>query len=776
MALAWYCLLIVAGLALGLTSQMLVGMFGFASLLLAGAAVAARLLRSPVLASVLLAAALFMTGVWRGGVFRPGLKQASPLNEMGQHSVVCVVASDPERHGLYLSFYCNLVSVDGQNQNGRVGLLVTMPATVAPELGDRVTFQAELATPSADDTFDYRQYLARRGVSALAFAESANVVERSGNSWLRFLYSWRMQVAEGIRRNIPEPEAAFINGVLLGVDAGLPEGVRDDLRSAGLLHILVVSGFNVSLLVAGLVALLRRVSGWGLCFGAVAMLGVLYAALTGGDPPVVRAVIMALVALGAKVVGRPSRALPALALAATVMAIQSPVLLLEPSYQLSVTATAGMIWADGLPLALKHASSLLAPLLSGLITTLAVQMASLPVMVSFGQLPLLGLLSNSAVLPLQGPLMLAAIVAAVATYVPGPLAMPASFLAWLLTRCTLAVAHLVARLPLATMQTERWPSLIVVAYYVGLAAMVDLTTGRHGLHYLSRLATGTRRIMPKVSSLAACAMLAVAVWAVALQLPDGRLHIAFLDVGQGDAILITTPSGRRVLIDGGRDPEPLLAHLGRALPFWRHDLDVVVLTHADMDHMGGLLDLPGRYHAGALVTGVTGAPEPWRKQWLHLCNVARVQLGAGWGLRMRFADGVVFDVLYPPATGCPDWAESDNDCSAVMSLRYGGATALFTGDAEERVEKLLVSEGILQPTWLLKVAHHGSARCTGDDLLRTLSPSLAVISVGENRYGHPSVEVLKRLTDHDVAVLRTDQLGTIEVVSDGQRYVINTGL
>jgi competence protein ComEC len=166
-------------------------------------------------------------------------------------------------------------------------------------------------------------------------------------------------------------------------------------------------------------------------------------------------------------------------------------------------------------------------------------------------------------------------------------------------------------------------------------------------------------------------------------------------------------------------------------------------------------------------------PAAWVARWSSLEEGAGRNLVAAAGLRVTVEDGLALEVLYPPAAGCPAWAEGDNDCGLVLRLSYGQATFLLTGDAEEPVERSLLIRGALASVWLLKVAHHGSAHGTSEGLLRVALPRLAVISVGDNRYGHPAPDVLERLATSGTDVFRTDQSGTVEIVTDGVTYRVN---
>ncbi len=260
------------------------------------------------------------------------------------------------------------------------------------------------------------------------------------------------------------------------------------------------------------------------------------------------------------------------------------------------------------------------------------------------------------------------------------------------------------------------------------------------------------------------ALCAVVAWLALAHLPDGRLHVYFLDVGQGDAIFIRAPDGRQVLVDGGPSPAALLDELGSLLPFWDRTLDMVVLTHPDADHMNGLLPLFERYRiATVLDTVQDGGQAP---AWSAALAAHRGQrITARRGMRLAL-DELRMTVLHPAEPLLPDM--SDNAASLVVRLDYGETSLLLMGDAEQATEEVLLAAGQPLQADVLKVAHHGSGGATSVAFLAAVQPQLAVIQVGaDNRFGHPHPDTLARLAP--AQVLRTDQDGRIEITSDGRR-------
>jgi len=278
-------------------------------------------------------------------------------------------------------------------------------------------------------------------------------------------------------------------------------------------------------------------------------------------------------------------------------------------------------------------------------------------------------------------------------------------------------------------------------------------------------------------------LLALLVWR---QLPDKKLRLVVCDVGQGEAILVSWQS-YQLLVDGGPD-NSVLSCLGKNMAFWDRRIEVVVLTHPEADHMTGLIEVVRRYEVGQFVAAkmVNDIPEYWQlKKAVVEKGVEVKELIKGDELRLG---SVKLKVLWPWKRGSEllAWEKADekaavlgsksyqgdvNEMSVVLEGSFGEFDWLLTGDIGEKEELELVREGLVRDIELLKVGHHGSKYSSSEVWLRQVSPEVAVISVGKkNRFGHPTEVVLDRLEKLGVRVLRTDEMGMIKVVSDGQQW------
>ncbi len=265
------------------------------------------------------------------------------------------------------------------------------------------------------------------------------------------------------------------------------------------------------------------------------------------------------------------------------------------------------------------------------------------------------------------------------------------------------------------------------------------------------------------------AVLVVLIWLALLGVPDGRLHVYFLNVGQGDAILIVAPDGRQILVDGGPSPSALFNELGAVLPFWDRDLDLVVLTHPDGDHVTGLIPLFDRYQVARVLDTQLSDTAPAAAAWrtsLTQHQISRTQAVRG----MRIPLGQMqLTVLHPSLQALKGTASDDNNNAIVLRLDHGQTSVLLTGDAESEAEADMIRAGLPLRADLIKVGHHGSRGSTSAPFLAAVAPRWAVIQVGaDNAFGHPHPEVLRRLEAAGVEVLRTDRQGRIEAISDGR--------
>ncbi len=648
--------------------------------------------------------------------------------------------------------------------------LITVRQTEALSYGAPVRLTGTLEAPPVLEAFDYRAFLARRDVvGTMSFPRVERTGEGPRNSPRALAAKMRLRLERAMQAALPEPAASLASGIVMGRDGTMPRDLTEAFRETGLAHFVAVSGSNIALVTALAFLLFVPLLGrnWATLPAATSL--VFYVFLAGAEETVVRAGIMALIVLVGFWLGRPRSGLAALAAAAILMTAAQPRLALEAGFQLSVASTAGLIvfgpWIQyGLAwLTAKLGGAAVVPslLLQVIALSLAAWVAALPVIwVTFGQISLIGPLVNIPTVPvfalafwLSGAAAIAGALWEPAGWAIGLAAYyPLAFIIWM--------AEAGASVPRAAVAVPRFGAEAALLATVALGAL-----GWPAYRYLAPRITppatrGNVARTVRATALAGgagalvAAIVAVSVWPVR---GPGELHITVLDVGQGDAILVTTPHGERVVVDGGPSGIVLARELGDVLPHWQRGIAAAVLTHPDADHVGGLPALLDRFHVQQVYDGGAGHDTAIFERFKEAAG-ARQTLRRG---DVFEVDGVRFETIWPRpgALGGPR-----NSASVVLRVTYGDATILLTGDIEETAQQALMASGGID-AHVLKVPHHGASTNAGG-FFEAAGAGVTVISAGKgNRFGHPAEETLAGLAGR--AVLRTDVHGRVTIVSDG---------
>lgn len=783
LSVAW-----VMGVYLGsVVSLPLRSVLGMAAVLL-GAALLCR--RRPGLVQAALCVAVLVAGIG----WYPLRVHPSRLAELAGRPVVMegrvVRGTEYGQGGAWLWFEAQRVTADGccREVSGRV-VVYTGPFPSYSQ-GDVLRITGEIRPLSGIANEGYRDFLKGQGFAGTV--DDSAGIRLLRRSWL---FSFRARLAGSLRAALAEPQASLAEGLLLGLRSRMSQELESDFARTGTSHLLAISGFNLAVIGGVVLAAAARLLGRRspVYLAVTAAIVWMYSALTGMQPPVLRAAIMFSLLLGGLWLGRPGSGLAAVALAAAVMAGFNPDVLREASFQLSFAAVAGLTviqpplqrWGrralpDG-----HWAGPVARPVFNGVAASLAAILGALPLLVyHFQSVSLVGLPATVAASLLVTAATMAAGLTALLGLFWAPAAWAAGLLASLFLMGIVATVEAFARLPWASVETGAAPAAAVWSCYllmVGMAgrrqlraAAAPVLAGARGL--LVRL-TGLAWRLPRKRTAGVLVLVAGLVWAGFARLPGPQLQVSFLDVGQGDAVLIMTPAGQQVLIDGGPDPDVACQRLGGELPFWDKSLDLVVLTHCHDDHLAGLIGVLQQYRVGQVLESGWGGG-PLYREWL-----ARVaDRGIPWtaaraGQEFDLGEGIALQVLYPfdePVEGAESEANSN---SLVLRLTWKEVSFLLAGDADTEAEKHILYEGAAAGlrSDVLKVGHHGSLSSTSPAFLAAVDPQVAVISVGAgNLFGHPAESTLAALGEADAALYRTDLHGAITFTTDGDRLWVST--
>ena len=663
---------------------------------------------------------------------------------------------------------------NGESQSVHGHVLVTLPPFGDTHYGDRVVVEGLLETPPVFDTFSYKDYLEHQGIYAVFRAHNCTILASHQGGVVRDIILRFKGHAHNVILNLyPEPQAALLSGILLGIESGIPNSLDDDFNATGTGHIVAISGFNLSIVAGGFASLARRIfKKRGKTFAALTGLW-LYVFLVGASAAVLRAGVMATLGVIAVHEQRKVHGPTALAAAVLVLTLLNPYAIWDVGFQLSFAATLGMVLYT-LPLENRlqsllegwlkpeHATSIVRLSSESLLVTIAAQLVTVGVTVStFQRLSLVSLLTNLLILPVQLYIMLFGGVSLLVGLVFQPLAQLLAWISWVFLAYTTTVVNLLAQLPQASIPLGRVTMPVIWTYFTMLAFVTWWL--RSTRDERQRIVTWVKALNPTV----VITLLAVVVLAViaSVTVPDGKLHVTFLDVGAGEAVLIQTPHGKQVLVDGGVDGALTLAQVGRRLPFWDRSLDMIVLTSPDKARLTGLVAVLKRYQVDTVVTGVETSSGEVYAEWERLLSERTeeestltivTKVGDQWALE----DDVILDVLWPPAT---------EQGPLVLQLTYANTRVLLPGDATTVVEEALVKQyGQHLRSEVLLIPRQAANTAATPDFLQAVIPEVVVVT-GDKPV---SPYVLARLGD--IPLYRTAKHGNVEFIMNGKTLKIHT--
>ena len=696
---------------------------------------------------------LLLAGWWWGSARLDAFDRSLLAHEIGRSAPVEAVVTGPVRRTEFaLRVPAETRRFGAERVRERV--LLELPVGRSPPQGAVIALRAVAVAPRAfDGEFDERGWLARRGVHVVLSGGDWRIVGRRGGIG-GLSDRLRRHLAVAITAGLSGERRAVLVGIVLGEDEGLSRELQESFKVSGLYHLLAVSGQNVAFVAGAALALAWLLGIPRLVAEAAALAAILgYVLAVGWQPSVVRAGVAGALASLAWLLSRPRDRWHFLALGAGVLLAWTPASLLEPGFQLSFAAVASIFLL--VPPLIRTLEGY--PIPRSLALVLAVSIAcggaTAPILwLQFGEVPLYSLLANALATGAMPPLLGLALVGALVEPVLPSAALALAWVNGWIAGYIAVCARAIAELPHAQ---------VASGYAVG--ALLAIPTV---LLLLRRLPRWRR---PGVAAVVAAVLPALLVWQLwperVLPPPSG-LRITFLDVGQGDAVLVQVPEGA-ILVDQG-PPEARVARQLRELGVRR--LSALVLTHPQRDHIGGAEEVIRRLGVDRVLDPRLASSSPYGEDALAAAKGRRIPVvetraGASWrlgSLRLR--------VLWPNRPGLA--SDDPNGLPIVLLASYGSVDALLTADAETDVTARLLSRRVE----ILKVAHHGSEDPRLAAELRELRPTVAVISAGRgNRYGHPRPVTVASLNAVDgLSLYRTDVHGRVTIESDGRTLGVRT--
>ena len=585
------------------------------------------------------------------------------------------------------------------------------------------------------------------GITARMSASKQGILieEVSGGLWIKFL-RWVASVREHFRESMASvmshEDAAAIFAMLFGGYAGLNPELVEDFQTTGIVHILSVSGSHMSMLAMATawLCLMLRFSK-NLTFAVGFFIIGTYAILSGLLPQVLRSASMGVLIFFAKTLDAEAEGARLLSLVALAMLINQPLLIFDVSFQLSFSATAGLMYLSE---DLRNSMERLPKFFSEpAAMTIAAQFASLPIIIwYFNQISLSSVLANVFVMPLLEFVIIFGLFAGIIAAVIPIFGKIFFIVEALIFGSGAELNRVFANLPLSSVQVPTLGFLAGFFYYAALILRRPII------------------LLPIIF------LLAVNIF------KTGDVEVSFVDVGQGDCAVVITPNKKCLIFDTGGVREKMFDVGGRVVvPYLKHEniraVDKIFLTHVHEDHSGGAGSIIKKLPVGEIITAGES-----KSEYAAVFGIAEKYLPplrAGHAGEIFSVDGVQVEVLFAPNVG------TGNEISNVYRVRYGDVTFLITGDLVKDIESQILREGVDVQSTVLKVAHHGSATSSSEEFLRAVNPKCSVICVGYgNSFGHPRAEVLERLENLSTKIFRTDRDGLIKFKTDGKNLRVET--
>ena len=684
-------------------------------------------------------------------------------------SVNGALHNEPEFDNGKTRFILNVESIDGtavrEKRNIRIQATIYSNDPIADlKYGSVVNITGEIRIPPGRRNFggfNYRKFLASRGISGtLSIQEKAlTILGDNRASWLKETgYKLRNNILNTLNMSTPANSSSILAGMLIGYTAEMPEEMEEDFRRAGLSHVMAVSGANIAFLLAPFLWFLKKAGfnpRWASALAFPSMLFYVFA--TGMEASVVRAAIMAGITLTGIFLWRKADIYCSLAASSIIILVNNSFMLFDLGFILSFAATLSLVIFYK-PVFCRLPVKIPKIIRDTLAGTIAAQLGVIPVIAyCFNTFSIISVFTNLLIVPLTGIITVLGAILVIIGNILLPAAKVFGFILSILINIMLFITETMASIPWAEINIATPSIFLVLIYYLILLYLK---------YCHPKLAKEVAK--PVFASL----MVLCGIVILFISIPNKAMQIHFADVGQGDCTIIRTPSGKNIILDGGgsiNDQEgsyagerivvPLLYNLNMT------EIDMMIASHGHMDHIGGLKTVIDKVNVKKLIVADANDTEMG-----YLTDYAIEK-----GIPVLYMkeddilyeeDGLTLKALYPLKDNklMPrDSTTNANELSLVVRLDYGEFSALFTGDIGITSEKIILENNKDLNCNLLKVAHHGSKYSSDKNFVEAAEPNMSVISVGRNRYGHPSPETIERIADQGSKIYQTVNSGGILV-------------
>ena len=649
------------------------------------------------------------------------------------------------------------------------------------QYGDEIELKGEYIEPQTARNkggFNYKQHLKTLKIYGTINAEKVSILEKNKiNPILKISNDIHMKIGEEIEEFLEEKQAGILKGILLGDSKQVEEEIQEDFRISNISHVLAVSGMHVNYIILGIYFLLKPLFGKRRTREITIIFLIFYMFITGFSASIVRAGIMGIIIILGKLIHRKEDTWTSISISLLILLINNPFSILNISLQLSFAGTMGLV--------------LFSKKIPGIFSiTLCAQIMIFPIMIyHFNIFGTYFLITNLLVGIIIGPIIVIGMLGIFSSIFSLAIAKILFFIVKISVEILILISKF-SELSMAKIYLPTPKIWQIIIYYIILfciKAIYEVYSEKKPTSTFMRVKNlialakykfrkNRKENIKKIIS----ALIILLVTFIIVQKQDNKFNINFVDVGQGDSCFIVTPKNKTILVDGGGSQSKEF-DVGKStlLPYILNkghtQLDYIVISHFDYDHVGGILYIMQEIKVKNIIIGKQFENSQNYEKFVNLVQQKDIKVKiVEAGENIEIEKGLNLNVIWPNSKSKIS-DNSINNNSLVFKMKYKKFSMLFTGDIEEVAEKEILKtyDAKNLESLVLKVPHHGSKTSSSQEFLEAVKPKIALMGVGKNnKFGHPSNITLEKFEKYGTKVYRTDQRGEITLKTDGNKIKI----
>lgn len=652
--------------------------------------------------------------------------------------------------------------------------------------GDKITIRGNFEEASQarnEGGFDYKQYLKSKNIYGIITADKKDIklIKKNNVGVIDLIANKiRNSMKEKIEQNLSNETSELLSGILIGEKSNLKKEIQEDFRDSSLSHVLAISGMHVSYVILGITFVISKIKLSKKMSKIVTILLLLFfIILTGKTASVTRACFMSSYIILASLLHKKAHVLGSISISLLIILIINPYFILDIGLQLSYGGTIGIVLIYSILKKYRKKKEekcskfkkvihkIKDKILDTILITISANLVIFPIVLfHYNTMSFTFIISNLLVFSIIGIIIILGFISVFTSYIISPLAKVMFFFLQIFLNLLTQIAHFCAELPLSKVYFPTPKIYVIILYYLFLIYII----------LVKNEIIKTKKVNKKILIIF---IIIVIISNLILNFIPKTFTISFIDVGQGDSMLVSTPKGKNILIDGGgsRDEESFNVGKQTLIPYLLNKgitkLDYIIISHFDSDHVGGILSVLEELKAEKVIICKQEENENY-KRFKEIVKNKKIKVYVvKKGDNLKIEENIWLNILWPKDERIKENAINNN--SIVAKLNYKNFSILLTGDIEKIAENQILKEyentNILNAN-ILKVAHHGSKSSSTNEFLEKVKPQIALIGVGEkNTFGHPNEGVLNRLGNLNTKTYRTDQMGEITIKIDNKGKV-----